>query len=224
MYKYLLWDIDGTVLDFLSSEAYAIRFLFKKYNIGECTDQMLEQYSAINVKYWKMLERGEMSKPETLIGRFYEFFEAMGIDTAIAENFNRDYQLSLGDHIEFIDVENILQSIIIVLPAGLRKKIKKLTKKTDENNIDNIIDLLCFTIEEFKSKTRYNMLKEYANLVGVDLEACGYFFTYKMSKKKYNSIMAMIESKLSVDEAPIIGKIRKIEYKIGYMKQHKKMV
>ena len=31
MYKYLLWDIDGTVLDFLASEAYAIRFLFEKY-------------------------------------------------------------------------------------------------------------------------------------------------------------------------------------------------
>ena len=27
MYKYILWDIDGTVLDFLASEAYAIRFL-----------------------------------------------------------------------------------------------------------------------------------------------------------------------------------------------------
>ena len=42
MYKYLLWDIDGTVLDFLSSEAYAIRALFKKYNLGECSDEMLK--------------------------------------------------------------------------------------------------------------------------------------------------------------------------------------
>lgn len=133
------------------------------------------------------------------------------------------YVLNIKNHIEFVDVDNILQSIIIVLPAELKKKIKKLTKKTDESNIDNIIDLLCFTIEEFKSKTRYNMLKEYADLVGVDLEVCGYYFTYKMSKKKYKSILALIESKLSVDEAPIIGKIKKIEYKIGYMKQHKKM-
>lgn len=38
MYKYILWDIDGTVLDFLASEAYAIRTLFKKYNIGKCID------------------------------------------------------------------------------------------------------------------------------------------------------------------------------------------
>ena len=60
MYKYLLWDIDGTVLNFLASEAYAIRFLFKEYNIGECSVEMLKLYSKINSKYWQMLERGEL--------------------------------------------------------------------------------------------------------------------------------------------------------------------
>ncbi len=103
MYKYLLWDIDGTVLNFLASEAYAIRFLFKKYNIGECSDEMIKLYSKINVKYWQMLERGELTKPEILIGRFREFFELIGADVNIAEDFNREYQITLGDHIEFID-------------------------------------------------------------------------------------------------------------------------
>ena len=51
MYKYLLWDIDGTVLDFLAAEAYAIRHLFKKYNLGECSGEMIELYSKINIKY-----------------------------------------------------------------------------------------------------------------------------------------------------------------------------
>ena len=102
MYKYLLWDIDGTVLDFLASEAYAIRFLFKKYNIGECTDEMLEQYSKINVHYWQMLEKGKLSKQEILIGRFEEFFSLIGADTTIAKDFNRDYQLTLGDYVEFV--------------------------------------------------------------------------------------------------------------------------
>ena len=132
------------------------------------------------------------------------------------------YVLQIKNHIEFLDVDNILQSTIIVLPADLRRKIRRLTKKTDENNIDNIIDLLCFTVEEYKARTKYNVLKEYADLVGVNLEDAGYFFTYKLSKKKYKEILALIESKLSIDDAPIIGKIRKIEYKIGYMKQHQK--
>ena len=103
MYKYLLWDIDGTVLDFLAAEAYAIRVLFEKYNLGECSNEKIELYSEINIKYWKKLERNELTKPEVLIGRFIEFFEVIGVDTKIAESFNKDYQLTLGDHIEFVD-------------------------------------------------------------------------------------------------------------------------
>ena len=103
MYKYLLWDIDGTVLDFLASEAYAIRALFKKYNLGECSEEMLKSYSEINSKYWQMLERGELTKQEILVERFREFFEIIGVDITIVENFNRDYQITLGDHIEFVE-------------------------------------------------------------------------------------------------------------------------
>lgn len=103
MYKYLLWDIDGTVLDFLASEAYAIRKLFIKYNIGECSDDMLEMYSEINKKYWQMLERNELTKSEILVGRFREFFKLIGADTTISEDFNKDYQITLGDYAVFVD-------------------------------------------------------------------------------------------------------------------------
>ncbi len=102
VYKYLLWDIDGTVLDFLASEAYAIKVLFHKYNLGVCTDEMLRLYSGINTKYWQKLERNEMTKPEILVGRFREFFSIVGVDTSFAEEFNKEYQLTLGDHIEFV--------------------------------------------------------------------------------------------------------------------------
>ncbi len=109
MYKYLLWDIDGTVLDFLASEAYAIRFLFEKYSIGECTDEMIEMYSQINLKYWQKLEKNELTKPQILIGRFKEFFGIIGVDDSIAEDFNRDYQVALGDYIKFVDkAEDVL--------------------------------------------------------------------------------------------------------------------
>lgn len=101
MYKYILWDVDGTVLDFLKAEACAIKTLFNKYGLGECTDDMIKTYSAINTKYWQMLERNEITKPEVLIGRFREFFELIGADTSVCEDFNRDYQLALGDTVEF---------------------------------------------------------------------------------------------------------------------------
>ena len=133
------------------------------------------------------------------------------------------YILKIKNEIAYSDVDNILQSIVIVLPRGLRSKVKKLARKKDEKNIENIIDLLCYTISEYKSKTKYSLLKEYADHVGVDIEKHGYYFVYNMSKSTYTKILSLIESKLPVDQAPVIGKMRKIEYKIGYVKQHKKV-
>ena len=111
MYKYLLWDVDGTVLDFFASEAVAIRTMFKKYGLGECDDEKLSLYSKINTKYWKMLEKNEMTKAEILVERFREFFGIIGVDRKIAESFNREYQVALGDYVEFVSgAEEVLLS------------------------------------------------------------------------------------------------------------------
>ena len=103
MIKVLLWDIDATLLDFLAAEKAAIRFCFKKYELGECSDEMLGRYSVINRRYWEMLERGEMSKAEILVNRFREFFASEGIETDCAQAFNNSYQVALGDTICFRD-------------------------------------------------------------------------------------------------------------------------
>ena len=99
----ILWDVDGTLLDFAAAEKAAIRNLFEEYHLGECTDELLLRYSRINKTYWERLERGEITKAEVLVGRFQEFFEAEGIDSAIALEFNQKYQIFLGDTIVYRD-------------------------------------------------------------------------------------------------------------------------
>ncbi len=99
----LLWDVDGTLLDFLAAEKAAVRALFAEFGLGECTDGMISRYSAINKGYWEALERGELTKPVILVRRFEDFFAEFGIDTAIAPRFNELYQLRLGDTVEFCD-------------------------------------------------------------------------------------------------------------------------
>lgn len=99
--KVILWDIDNTLLDFHAAEAVAIRALFAKHGLGICTDEMLADYGAINRTYWQRLERGELSKPDVLVGRFQEFFGKYGLNTDCAAAFNDDYQLALGDTIRF---------------------------------------------------------------------------------------------------------------------------
>lgn len=103
MIRVILWDIDGTLLDFPAAEKAAIRTCFVKFHLGECTDEMLARYSAINKSYWEMLERGEIFKDEMLKRRFGDFFAAEGIDTDCTAQFNQAYQLALGDTVVFRD-------------------------------------------------------------------------------------------------------------------------
>lgn len=103
MIKTLLWDIDGTLLNFEKSENYAIKKCFEIFELGECTDEMVARYSPINRKYWEKLERGELTKPEVLRGRFKEFFESENINVDRVDDFNAEYQVRLGDKVFFCD-------------------------------------------------------------------------------------------------------------------------
>ena len=103
MIKVILWDIDGTLLNFLAAEKNAIRTCFSQFGIGECTDEMIARYSQINKKYWKMLEAGEIDKPAVLHGRFAEFFASEGIEFSDIDALNAEYQQRLGDTIEYCD-------------------------------------------------------------------------------------------------------------------------
>lgn len=101
--KAILWDVDGTLLDFSAAEKAAIQKLFGEFGLGECTDGMVARYSAINDAYWKRLERGEITKAEVLVGRYRDFFSEIGVDPRLAETFNARYQIALGDTVVYRD-------------------------------------------------------------------------------------------------------------------------
>lgn len=103
MITQLLWDLDGTILDFNAAEHNALQDTFASFRLGPCTEQMIADYSALNDSYWKRLERGEITKPRLVIQRFEEFFASLGLDTSIAPAFNQEYQLRLGDTICYRD-------------------------------------------------------------------------------------------------------------------------
>lgn len=128
--------------------------------------------------------------------------------------------LKLYDSLNFDNYLPTFDTIISVLPKPLIKKIKKLTKHTDPENISSLIDLVCYEIEEFRNQTDYNKLFTYGTLVGVDISKHGYDFCYIMPKSMKRNILSFIESSLPIDLAPILGKIKKIDYKIGYIKQN----
>ena len=91
MIKTILWDVDRTLLDFDAAERAAIQSLFVEFGLGECSEGQVARYSVLNMKYWEKLERGEITKPQVLFGRFEEFFAEEGIDVSLAPQFNDAY-------------------------------------------------------------------------------------------------------------------------------------
>lgn len=103
MIKTILWDVDATLLNFELAEKAAMEKCFSTFGMGECTKEMLSRYSKINRSYWQRLERGELTKPEVLVGRFEEFFAKEGLPVEKAKAFNEEYQVRLGDTVFFND-------------------------------------------------------------------------------------------------------------------------
>lgn len=170
-YKYLLWDIDGTILNFEKAEKRAIRTLFEKFNLGECTDEMLSHYIEINKKYWKLLECGKMEKERILVERFEEFFLKEGIRTDAASEFNKAYQLALGDTIVFNDdaLEIIkaqkknYQIIIVTNGTAIAQK-----KKLERSGLDKIADNIFISEEVGYEKPSIHFFERVIAKAGID--------------------------------------------------------
>ena len=73
-YSTVLFDADGTLLDFKRSEYEAVKETFEKFDIF-ADDEMIAKYSEINDGLWKALERGEIEKSVLLYRRFELFCE-----------------------------------------------------------------------------------------------------------------------------------------------------
>lgn len=139
----ILWDVDGTLLDFDAAERAALRALFAAFDLGECTDAMLAHYAAINDGFWRRLERGELTRQQVLSGRFETFFREYGVDTSLAPAFNERYQLALGDTIVYRDdslnIVRLLQGRVkqYVVSNGT---VAAQTKKLDRSRLGALMD------------------------------------------------------------------------------------
>lgn len=121
--KKILWDIDGTLLNFDLAETAAINKCFEIFSLTKPTEEMLKIYKDINNIYWQRLERNEITRDEVLLGRFRDFFNKYGIDTKIVEDFNDNYQIQLG-------------KTYVFNPFG-KEIVRKLSTKYDQYAVTN---------------------------------------------------------------------------------------
>lgn len=64
-YGVLLFDVDGTLLDFDRAEEMGIEGLLEHYGVP-VTAENKEKYHHLNKSYWERLERGEITRDQLL--------------------------------------------------------------------------------------------------------------------------------------------------------------
>lgn len=100
-YKTLLFDVDGTLLDFDKTELYALEYTFNNHNI-KFDKELYELYESINKPLWSQFELGMISKEEVVNTRFVKLFEVLNIDDdGVA--FEKEYQDNLANGFFLID-------------------------------------------------------------------------------------------------------------------------
>lgn len=95
MYRFLLFDADDTIFDFLKAEAVAFKQAMEESGLTY-KEEYLAIYSAVNAGMWHELERKEITKPELIRTRFDRFFKKAGIDSDSAK-MRENYQRLLGE-------------------------------------------------------------------------------------------------------------------------------
>lgn len=93
-YEFLLFDADHTLFDFKTGEYCALKEALEYLNLPS-EDDVIERYSVINIKYWKMLERGEIDKKSLMLARFVEFAQEYGFEDK-AKELSDLYMLNLA--------------------------------------------------------------------------------------------------------------------------------
>ncbi len=108
MIKYVLLDLDETILDFLRSEREALERTLRLVGT-EPTDAIARRYSVINDAHWKRLEKGELTRDEVKRGRFEQLFAELGVvyDADIARKY---YEEQIATIAYFLpDAERLLE-------------------------------------------------------------------------------------------------------------------
>ncbi len=94
-YRFLLFDLDDTLLDFQANEAVSLAMLFSRHGL-DLTEDRLREYHRVNQGLWSDYEKGLIPLERVLSNRFSDTLRVLGmeIDGMAWEN---EYRELLGN-------------------------------------------------------------------------------------------------------------------------------
>lgn len=94
-YKFLLFDLDNTLLDFDAGEKQALNKLFSAHGIP-VTESLLKEYHTVNRALWQAYESGTCALDQVLNTRFSTTMRAFGKEVP-GDVWEREYRAYLGE-------------------------------------------------------------------------------------------------------------------------------
>ena len=114
-YDALLLDADNTLLDFSRAEREAFTATCAHFSLPPRADRCA-RYSAVNERYWKLLEQKQITRDRLVVRRFEELFAEEGLSVDAAA-FDRFYREQLGNYAFCIEgARELLQALYPLLP------------------------------------------------------------------------------------------------------------
>lgn len=96
MYKFLIFDLDDTILDFKKAESLAIKEFFNFLNVLD-VEKYYKKYVEINENLWRMLEREEITREYLTNKRFEKTFKYFKKDVD-GKKLAKEYKNFIGKY------------------------------------------------------------------------------------------------------------------------------
>ena len=143
-YKWLLFDLDGTLFDYDKSETVAFKKTFDDFKINY-KEEFLSSYDSINKQLWKKFELGQIEVEKLKVERFELLLDQIDHDVNPAE-FSKNYLVNLSNCTFLLDgVEELLRELdgkfkMMLITNGLKSVQRpRLKNSTIKNYFEDIV-------------------------------------------------------------------------------------
>lgn len=168
-YHCLLFDVDGTLLDFHASEDAAIRETLAFFSLPN-DESAIAHYRGINDSLWAALERGEIRQEKLVVQRFASLLQDFGAQGDPVK-INDHYLTTLSEHAEtFPNAPDVLKELAEVATlAVVSNGVERVqTGRLERSGLSEMFDGIFISSRVGASKPSRRIIDYALDKLGVD--------------------------------------------------------